>query len=541
MSSLPKPSRPSSIPLLLALGGALGGPFLTAPALFAAPLFLSPGWGLLRTVSSVDRHLGTLAFSLMLSPLVVGGLTMAASAWPGAPPPGPLVYAATLLLCAIGTWQHARYLRRPVADPAYSRWPRRAPLVALLVAAVLAAVAWSQPPGVIPAGGPHAAVGAIAGGWARGGEAPLAPQVPLPSDTLLEAAAGGIAAASGLHPAWAAQLLVLTSLAALLLCLAETAARLWGNRGATRTVACAVLLLNPLGAAFLLGGDGAPGARLTPGFDGTLTTALAPFLDDPVRAHALAWLAMLACCTLFALRRASRHVPRVAGLAAFGLAATLPELAWLVLPGWIAGLALARGAARGSPDNAPDAPTRRPGEPRVLRAPFWRLALPIALGGGAALALADAAPPPPSHGLAARDHTWALLCAVGPACVVFMPGVRHLNASPGREAYFFVGLGAGLVLLGVALDPPGDAGALAAGALALVLAPAAGVGLTWLRGRGQVGRVLEAAGEVVRSWDVAAAQDPSAAEAIERAKPYLRAAQGAEARRLVARAKGKAA
>jgi len=79
------------------------------------------------------------------------------------------------------------------------------------------------------------------------------------------------------------------------------------------------------------------------------------------------------------------------------------------------------------------------------------------------------------------------------------------------------------------------------GTVAAAVLGAAGVGLTWLRGRGQVGRVLEAAGEVVRSWDVAAAQDPSAAEAIERAKPYLRAAQGAEARRLVARAKGKAA
>jgi len=79
------------------------------------------------------------------------------------------------------------------------------------------------------------------------------------------------------------------------------------------------------------------------------------------------------------------------------------------------------------------------------------------------------------------------------------------------------------------------------GTVAAAVLGAAGVGLTWLRGRGQVGRVLEAAGEVVRSWDVAAAQDPSAAEAIERAKPYLRAAQGAEARRLVARARGKAA
>jgi len=173
------------------------------------------------------------------------------------------------------------------------------------------------------------------------------------------------------------------------------------------------------------------------------------------------------------LRRASTHVPRLCALASFGLVLADPRAATLLLPGWLVGILLSHVACLGSPDNDPHrgSSVRRVGEPLLLRSPFWRPALHVAVG---ALAGAWLVEPVEATLSFSRVVAWGMLAGVGPGCLLFMPGIRHLNASPGREAYFFLGLVAATVALGVTVQLPGDRGDLVVRLLAMVLAvPAA--------------------------------------------------------------------
>ncbi len=476
----PRGARRTSLPLLLAITGLVAS--LLAPGTPAAwlPLVFCPGWGLARLVSVIDRNFGVLGSALCLSPLVLGGLTMLSAALGWSPRDlATATQIASVGLCVLGRVRMAAYdrwlSRQPPVKGPMPWWPERVWACAAILVAAVAAVAHVVPTDEAALGTPRVHVASDALAWIQGAEDPLRAGRPLPLDSLLACAAAGLANAGGVHPLEAVQLLSMAALAACLVLAAESISRLWGNRGGVLAMTSLLLGLNPLAVAFLLGVDG-PVYRpedLTADFSPQLTTALSPFLDGSPLALALAFTAMLLSTTLSVLRRSSTHVPRLATLATLGLVLTEPRAAMLLLPGWIVGLFLAHLACRDSADNDPQLNTsvRRPGEPRILRAPFWRPALHVAVGAAAGFALVGQ----PDFDLhLSRVVIWGLVAAVGPGCILFMPGVRHLNASPGREAYFFLPVVVVTALLGATVLFPGDDGNLVVRLLALVLAvPAA--------------------------------------------------------------------
>ncbi|MHC4845128.1 MAG: sulfatase-like hydrolase/transferase [Planctomycetota bacterium] len=476
MSSAARSAYRAGAPL--ALASAAWGLWVLRPGLLIAalPLLYCPGWGLLRILSVVDRHFVVTGASFALSALVLGLVArLGVSLGFTIEQVGLLAHLVSLALCIVGGLRLASHDRRqarvaPHPDP-MPLWPRRSPFCLAVLALALGAVVWAAPLGSPPTGTGYLDSAARASAWLTGGEEPLLAGVAQPATELLPAAAGALAAASGQATLIAVQLLDLAALAAALLLVAEGVSRLRGNRGGTRAMLALLLGLNPLAAWFLLGA--AQGERnataLTAGFDPALTTALQPFLDGTAHVLALAFTALLLSATLSVLRRASYHMPRVAGAAALGLAVASPSAAVLLLPGWLLGIGLAHIACRDSPDNEPPPSnsSRRPGEPIVLRAPFWALAWPITVGAAAGLWIAGL--PEVSTGLV-NIVAWGLLAALGPTCVLFFPGVRHLNRSPGREAWFFIGLILLTVLMGVLLGFPGDRGELVVRLLALVLA-----------------------------------------------------------------------
>ena len=485
-----------NLPLLLSVGGAVGWFLAPGQPLIALPLLFCPGWGLLRLVSVVDRRFGVMGASLCLSVLALALVPRLVDRF-GTPPVSlPMwIHVASILLCLIGSLRLGAHRRREARRPPHpapmALWPARAWLCVALVALALGAMTWAQPPNRPAVGTGLLFAAAEAEGWISTPRIPVIADVPLSPNELLPQAAGSLALATSVHVLWTAWLVAAACLTATLLLAAECIARLWGNRGGARAMLVVLLGLNPLAGLFLLqAGSGLHPHGLTPGFDPELDTALSPFLSANHLAPGLAFTAMLMAATLSVLRRSSFHVPRLAGLAAFGLALSLPGAAMLLLPGWILGIAAAHLACRSSPDNDPDPsnPTRRADEPLVLRAPFWRLALPIAAGAAAGLALADI---PELTFDPSRLRAWALLATVGPACVFFIPGVRHLNASPGREAYFFLPVTLVTAVLTIWARLPDDEGNQLCRLLALALSvPTANGALVLVSRYGRVGRAL---------------------------------------------------
>jgi len=475
MSSAAQRAYRAGAPLVLA--SAAWGLWVLRPGLLIAalPLLYCPGWGLLRVLSVVDRHFVVTGASFVLSALVLGLVARAGAALGfSIEQLGLLAHVVSLLLCIAGGLRLAAHdrseaRRTPHPDP-MPLWPRRSPFCLLVLLLALGAVVWAAPLGSPPAGTGHLVSAARASAWQTGGEEPLLAGVAQPASRLLPAAAGTLAAASGNATLIAVQLLDLAALAAVLLLVAEGVSRLRGNRGGTRAMLAMLLGLNPLAVWFLLGSQ--QGERsataLTAGFDPALTTALQPFLDGTPQVLTLAFTALLLSATLSVLRRASYHLPRVAGVAALGLGLASPAAAILLLPGWLVGIGLSHLACRDSFDNEPPPSnsSRRPGEPIVLRAPFWALVWPISVGAAAGLWIAGL--PEVRTGLV-NIVAWGLLAALGPTCLLFFPGVRHLHRSPGREAWFFIGLILLLVLMGVLIGFPGDRGELVVRLLALVL------------------------------------------------------------------------
>jgi hypothetical protein len=477
MSSAAQRAVRAGTPLLAA--SAAFGLWIVQPgnAFSTLALLVCPGWGLLRLLSVVDQHFGVIGGSLMLSLLVLGLATRAGVAY-GVPPDqlGLCVHVVTLGLCLLGGLRLSRHDRWQARQPPHPApmplWPSRSLACATLLALTLGALCWAAPIGAPPVGSELPLAAARAQGWRHGGEDPLLAGLPQPSATLLPAAAAALSAASGIHPLRTCGLLVAATLVASLCLAAEAISRLRGNRGGTRAMLALLLGLHPLALLFLLGERALPAAaddRPTP----VLGTALQPWLMGSPLAVALGFTALLLSSTLSVLRRASYHVPRLAGVAAFGLSLVQPAAAVLLLPAWLAGIAWAHLACRASADNDPQAAlaTRRAGEPPWLRAPFWALAIPITAGGVGGVLLGGA--PTLRAGL---DTTaaWGLLAALGPTCLLFLPGIRHLHKSPGREAWFFVGVLAVAVPTGLMLGEPGRHGDLSLRLLALVLAvPAA--------------------------------------------------------------------
>jgi hypothetical protein len=476
MSSAAQRALRVGSPLLLASAGWALWVWRPEDALAAVPLLLCPGWGLLRVLSVIDRHFGVIGGALCLSVLVLG-LAAQAGVRAGLPPEqiGLSVHVLSLGLCLLGGLRldaHERWRARqpPIRDP-MPLWPRRTATCLLMLVIALAALTWAAPPGRPPVGSQHLAQAAQAEAWLRSGERPLLAGEAQPASHLLSAAAAALSAGSGLHSVYAIQVLCGVLLTAALLLVAEAISRLRGNRGGTRAMLALLLGLNPLALLFLL-----PHLtevetwieRMAPGFAPGLTTALTPWLDAAPVALALAFTALLLSATCSVLRRASFHVPRLAGAAAFGLALCRPSAAIVLLPGWLLGIALAHLGCRDAPDNdpMPGNPARRAGDPVTIRAPFWALAVPIVAGASGGCLLAGW---PALDGGVSTLAAWSLLAALGPTCLLFLPGIRHLHRSPGREAWFFVGLLLLVVPTGLMVRPAGDQGTEVVRLLALVL------------------------------------------------------------------------
>lgn len=483
MSTRRRGAGTRNLPLLLALAGLAAALRWPGSVVASLPLLFCPGWGLLRCLSVLDRNFGVLGSALALSPLVLGVVTQlsAADVLP-TERLGPNVHLVSIALCVAGRIRMAFYDRWNARQPPHPApmpwWPARTPACLAVLAVTLGLALHGEPLSSVSTDSERLAVANRAVAWgASVAESPLQAGEPLSRGTLMAAATAGLAAAAGDHELRSVGLLSLAALVACLLLLAEGISRLWGNRGGTRAMLAFLLGLNPLAALFVLGTpESAPlSERLgAADFDPDITTALMPFLDGSPMALTLAYVSLLLFATLSVLRRASTHVPRVALAATAGLVLTDVRAAVLLLPGWLLGLKLAQIACRDSADNQPHPATgttgRRAGEPLILRAPFWRPALHIGVG---ALTLLLVPWPEMSWGWS-RVAVWGLLAAVGPGCLLFMPGIRHLNASPGREAYFFVGLVVVTGLLGALLHHPGDQGGLVVRLLACVLAvPAA--------------------------------------------------------------------
>lgn len=443
--------RAGALLLLPCLGLAL---WLLRPGhpVTVAALLVCPGWGALRLLSVIDRRFGICGASLCLSVLALAAATLV-GARAGLQPEqlGLAVQLGTLCLCLLGSLRLAIHRRWQAGLPPHPApmplWPEQAGWCLALLALTLAAVTWASPISHPAAGNSAFFQAAAADSWLRQGEEPLQAGVPQPPSRVLACAAAALSAGSGLHPVRAVQLLSLACLAATLLLAAEAVARLRGNRGALAAMLAVLLLLDPLG--LLLEALPRTSGR------GRIGVALEPFLHGDARVVTLACTALLLSATLSVLRRASFHVPRLAGVAAFGLVLSAPAAAVLLLPGWLVGIALAHLVCRDSPDNDPRDrnPVRRPGEPRWLRAPFFALAIPIAAGGVGALLITGR---PALVALPLLPAALALALALGAGLVLCVPGVRWLNKGPGAEAWFFIGL---LLLAGPAallVSPVGE-------------------------------------------------------------------------------------
>lgn len=471
---MPSPTKRREVVPLVAVAGLVA--WLVAPGtpLAVLPLLVCPGWGLTRTLSVIDRGFGVLAAALVGSWLVLAAVGLVGASTPDHL--GLLVHLASLGLCLTGRLRLQRFrawLAARPPHPAPMPWlPARAPACLAVLVLTALALAHAEPPGQVGAGGQRLAVADRALAFAPG----AAPDWrALQAGDLMASAAATLSAASDSHPVVAAQWLALAAVLACLAAVAEGIARLWGNRGGTRAMLAFLLGLNPLSAWFLVSaaGEGPVSERMGSPFAPGITTALQPFVDGSAFALTLGCTALLLSATLSVVRRSSTHVPRLMTLAAFGLTLNDPSAAALLLPGWLVGLAWSALLCKGCADNDPHlgSTVRREGEPRWLRAPFWRPALHLLAGALPAVLLVG----PPDLGLdLSGAATWSLLGAVGPGCLLFLPGIRHLNASPGREAYLLIGLVGGAVLSALSLAGPGLSPARSAALLATVLAvPAA--------------------------------------------------------------------
>lgn len=464
------PSRRLALPLLLAVLGAVAVALGELGLLVAGVLLFCPGWGLLRVLSVADRNFGAYGSAVCLSMLLLG----LAARVPHGSDPGVAIGAA-VGLCAYGTWRMRRYDTWLAADPPSDPmplWPARTPACLVMGGAAIAAVLWARPLGTATLDGTLLVSAAEAAGWAVGGEDPWIAGTPLPDATLFQSAAGGLARASRLHPLVCVVLISLVSLSAVLAFVAEGISRLWGNRGGTRAMLAFLIGMHPLGTFFMLGSRDVEGARAAVAldFDPGITVALQPFVDGSPLALTLALVAMMQSCTLSILRRSSTHIPRLLAASTFGLVLAAPEAAMLLVPGWVLGIGFSHIACLGSIDNDPqvNASVRRRGEPRALRSPFWRPVLHMFVGLGLAALIVPVPDLPPQADV--RPVAWSLLAALGPTCLLFMPGIRHLNASPGREAYHFVGLVTTTVVLLLTFDLFGDDGDVGVRLLSLLLA-----------------------------------------------------------------------
>ncbi|MED5330736.1 MAG: hypothetical protein VX916_05545, partial [Planctomycetota bacterium] len=477
---MPRGSVPQRtvLPLILASAGVCAALTTQGQWWTALALLFCPGWGISRILSRANRGFGLAGSSLCLSFLVLAAIpVVSTTAWINLDQDqmGPLLLAIMLILVLLGMnrlqrWDRWKAKQPPPHQP-MPAWPSRTFACLIVLGLALVALVFAEPFGIAKSGTLHLWEAGRAMGWARGGENPFLAGTPLPINGVLSAATAGLFLASGIHPVIGVQLLMASALTAVLFHIAEGISRLWGNIGGLRAMLAFLLGLNPLASFFLLGAQhrGEILPSLSPGFDDGLTVALQPFLEGSQLSLTLAFTAMLLSCTLSTLRRASYHVPRLAGAAAFGLAVTSPPTMLLLLPAWIVGIAMSHVACRHHPDNDPNPgnPIRRAGEPLLLRSPFWRPVIPIVVGGWLGLLLAD--PVQPSL-MPARPVAWAILASVGPACLLFMPGIRHLNASPGREAFFFSGIVTLVAATAMSIDLYGDQGEHAVRILSLLLA-----------------------------------------------------------------------
>ncbi len=471
---MPTPPRRFALPLILAVLGAAAVAFGHAGLPVACALLFCPGWGAARLLSVADRNFGVFGAAICTSILLLG--LAPRLPFVGRDDLMALVAVSSVVLCLAGTWRMRRYDRwlemigRP-NDP-MPLWPARTPMCIGLAIAALAAIAWARPLGTASLDGHHLDEAAAAFGWLRMGENPLVAGTPLPDGSLVAGATATLAAATRLHPLVCVGLISLAALAAVLAFVAEGISRLWGNRGGTRAMLAFLIGMNPLGTFFMLGAHDIEGARaaMSPGFGDGISTALQPFVDGSPLCVTLAFVAMMQSCTLSILRRSSTHIPRLLGLSTFALVLSSPSAAMLLVPGWIVGIGLSHIACLGSIDNDPqlNASVRRRGEPLVLRSPFWRPVLHMTIGLALAWLFVSIPDIPPQAN--ARPVAWALLSAIGPACLLFMPGIRHLNASPGREAYFFVGLVVVTVTLMLTFDVFSGRGSVGVRLLSLLLA-----------------------------------------------------------------------
>ncbi|MFT7462553.1 MAG: arylsulfatase A-like enzyme [Pseudohongiellaceae bacterium] len=491
-ASMIRASRRTSLPLMWAILGLVLSVLMPGSLAPALPLLFCPGWGLMRLVSSGDRAFFVGGASLCFSVLVLAGLTLLARL-PGNEQPWSAqhlslaAHGTSILLCALGRLRLARYDRWLRGQPPHPApmplWPERTALcLGLLCGSVVAAALAMDL--FHPASGSQVFPQAV---LARNWAAPAPLTLPLTAvfgpGQLLSAAAAGLGTAASLHLLVATALLSLSSLAACLLLVAESVCRLWGNRGGPGAMTALLVGLNPLVGLVLLASEaGYPfgedlAAALAPGLAATVT----PFVNSSPLTLSLAFTALLLSATLSVLRRSSYDVPRLMALAAFGLVLADVRSALLIVPGWLLGLAWCHWACVHHPD-----PTlrdggsgQRDGEPRYLRGPFWRPALHLALGTALGLALV---PWPSIQWQWSMVTVWTLLAVVLPGGLLFIPGVRHLNASPGREAYFFLGLLTVALACGLTVSLNGPLTRPLCALLILILAVPTSVGVQKLIG-----------------------------------------------------------
>lgn len=514
----------TSLPLLLAVVGLVTFAVLPGSLAPAATLLFCPGWGLLRLVSVVDRAFFVCGASLCGSTLVLAGLTLAAQHQGWSPEHLALAtHGTAVLLCFAGRLRLAAYDRWLGRQPPHPEpmplWPRRTPLCLTIVALSLLVVAVVIDPFHPATGSQHFEMALNARLWLDHAS-PVA--TTLGSGGFHGAVAAGLAAGSGSHVLVTSALLSLSALAAALLLVAEAICRLWGNRGGAGAMAALLLGLNPLVGLTLLATEaGYPaGEQLAGSLDPSLATALLPFVNGSPLALTLAFTALLLTATLSTLRRASYHVPRVMALAALGLVLSHATAAWLLLPGWLVGLAWSHRACV----RHPDASLRRGGsgqrerEPVYIRAPFWRPALHLTLGAGLGFAITGW---PDLQWQPSLSAAWSVAAVVFPASLFFVPGVRHLNASPGREAYFFLGLLGTALAGGLLISAGGPATVPLCVLLSLVMAVPTSTGALKLVERFGLGAQLAltalAIGLVIAPalWLSAAQQRPRAVTVID--------------------------
>jgi len=465
----------SSLPLLSAMAGLILSILLPGSLAPALLLLFCPGWGLVRLLSVVDRGFFVLGASLCGSVLVLAGVTLLAAQlhWP----PQRLALAChitSVLLCAVGRLRMARYDRWKARQPPHPSpmplWPDRLWLCLALPILTVLLAAWASKPDQPTAQGHQLELAVAAQTWLAGPDHPLHSGALLGPGGLHSAASAALAVGSGLHVVVASGLLCLSALAACLILVAEAICRLWGNRGGPGAMTALLLGLNPLAGLFLVftDSDSPLAERLSSSLDPDLVTALRPFVEGSPLALTLAFTALLLTATLSTLRRASYHVPRLMALACLGLVASDVTTALLILPGWYVGLACSHIACARRPDaGLHESAQRRAGEPAQIRGPFWRPALHLVVGAVLGLAITSW---PEVHWRPSGMAAWGLVAAVLPSGLAFIPGVRHLNASPGREAFFFLGLLGVAAGTGLCFSIDGPRGTSVAALLALILA-----------------------------------------------------------------------